>query len=280
MGDELEVRLQDGRVLHAYDTGTGDLVVFWHHGTPNTGAPPSPLFAASEPLGIRWISYDRPGYGGSTPCPDRSVASAAADAAAVADALGVDRFAVMGHSGGGPHALACAALLPDRVTAAVSVAALSPYTPDPDPAGDGYFAGMAEGGVASLGAAVAGRADRERHAATPHDDLDIGFLPADWEALSSDWSWFGGIVAAAQRSGPAPQVDDDLAFVRPWGFPLAAVTAPVLLLHGAADRMVPSVHAARLAAQLPTATLRVVPAAGHITVMRHAADALHWLRSR
>ncbi|MEV0130878.1 alpha/beta fold hydrolase [Dactylosporangium sp. NPDC050688] len=285
MGGEFEVPLRDGRVLHAYDTRGGDHVVFWHHGTPNTGAPPSPLFAASEPLGIRWISYDRPGYGGSTPHPDRSVASAAADAAAVADALGVDRFAVMGHSGGGPHALACAALLPDRVTAAVSVASLSPYAPAaaPSTAGlsdDGYFAGMADGGVASLGAAIAGRAAKERHEATPHDDLDIGFLPADWEALSTDWSWFGEIVAAAQRSGPAPLIDDDLAFVRPWGFPLAAVTAPVLLLHGAADRMVPSVHATRLAAQLPTATLRVVPAAGHITVMRHAADALQWLRAR
>ncbi|WP_326999690.1 alpha/beta hydrolase [Dactylosporangium sp. NBC_01737] len=276
MGAEIDVRLDDGRTLHAYDTGGGDLVIFWHHGTPNTGAPPSPLFAASEPLGVRWISYDRPGYGGSTPRPDRTVASAAADAAAVADALGVDRFAVMGHSGGGPHALACAALLPDRVTAAVSVSALSPYTGE----NDGYFAGMADGGVASLRAAVAGRAAKERHAATRDDDVDIGFLPADWQALETDWSWFGEIVAAALASGPAPLVDDDLAFVRPWGFPLAAVTAPVLLMHGAADRMVPSVHATRLAAQLPAATSRIVPSEGHITVMRHATDALHWLHSR
>lgn len=275
MGAEIDVRLDDGRTLHAYDTGGGELVVFWHHGTPNTGAPPSPLFAASEPLGIRWISYDRPGYGGSTPRPDRTVASAAADAAAVADALGMDRFAVMGHSGGGPHALACAALLPDRVTAAVSVSALSPYTAD-----DAYFAGMADAGVASLRAALAGRAAKERRAAAPDDGLDIGFLPADWQALDTDWAWFGEIVAAAAASGPAPLVDDDLAFVRPWGFPLAAVTAPVLLMHGAADRMVPSVHATRLLAQLPTASPRIIPSEGHITVMRHAADALHWLLAR
>ncbi|GAA3218209.1 alpha/beta fold hydrolase [Dactylosporangium siamense] len=270
MGD---VELDDGRMLHTYDTGGGDFVILWHHGTPNIGAPPAPLSAESERLGIRWISYDRPGYGGSTPSPDRTVASAATDAAAVADAHGVDRFAVMGHSGGGPHALACAALLPDRVTAAVSVSALSPHT------ADGYFDGMAPAGVASLGAALAGRAAREHHALAPGDD-DIGFLPADWEALSSDWSWFGGIVAAGQAAGPGPQVDDDLAFVRPWGFPLAAVTAPVLLLHGAADRMVPSVHAARLAAQLPTAESRIIPSEGHITVMRHAADALRWLVTR
>ncbi len=274
MGDEIDVRLDDGRTLHAYDTGEGDLVVFWHHGTPNTGAPPAPLFAESRALGIRWISYDRPGYGGSTPRPDRTVASAATDAAAVADALGVDRFAVMGHSGGGPHALACAALLPDRVTAAVSVSALSPYTGDND-----YFSGMADAGVAGLRAAIAGRAAKEQHAAAPHDGVDIGFLAVDWEALETDWSWIGEVVAAGIASGPAPLVDDDLAFVRPWGFPLAAVATPVLLMHGAADRMVPSVHATRLLAQLPTAESRIIPSEGHITVMRHAAAALHWLGS-
>ncbi|MEV4137300.1 alpha/beta fold hydrolase [Dactylosporangium sp. NPDC049742] len=274
MGEEIDIRLDDGRTLHAYDTGQGDLVVLWHHGTPNTGQPPSPLFDVSEPLGIRWIAYDRPGYGGSTPRPDRSVASAAGDAAAVADALGFPRFAVMGHSGGGPHALACAALLPDRVTAVVSIAALSPYTADSD-----YFDGMADGGVASLRAALDGRAAKEAHAARPGGGADIGFNPADWTALDTDWSWFQQVVAAGVARGPAPLVDDDLAYVRPWGFPLAAVTAPVLLMHGAADRMVPSVHATRLAAALPGATVRVVASEGHITVMRHAHTALHWLRS-
>ena len=122
---EIDLKLSDGRTLHAYDTGADDadgrLAVFWHHGSPNIGAPPEPLFAAAEELGIRWVSYDRPGYGGSTPRPGRDVASAAADAAAVADALGIDRFAVMGHSSGGSHALACAALLPKRVVGVVVV---------------------------------------------------------------------------------------------------------------------------------------------------------------
>ena len=91
------------------------LTVVWHHGTPNVGTPPEPLLPASAERGIRWVSYDRPGYGGSTPHPGRDIASAAADVEAIADALGIDRFAVLGHSGGGPHALACAALLGDRV---------------------------------------------------------------------------------------------------------------------------------------------------------------------
>src|ERR671921_722888 len=130
MVTETDLELGDGRTLHAYHTGAADadgrLAVFWHHGSPNIGAPPQPLFSAAERLGIRWVSYDRPGYGGATPRPERDVASAAADASAVADALGIDRFALMGHSSGGSHALACAALLPERVLGVVVVAGMAP----------------------------------------------------------------------------------------------------------------------------------------------------------
>ena len=115
---ETDLKLADGRSLHCYDSGdAGGLTVFWHHGSPNTGAPPEPLFPAAAERGIRWVSYDRPGYMSSTARPGRDKASVAADAAAVADALGVGEFAVLGHSGGGSHALACGALLPGRVKA-------------------------------------------------------------------------------------------------------------------------------------------------------------------
>lgn len=92
---EFDVALDDGRTLHADDAGgrADALTIVWHHGTPNIGAPPAPLFTIADRLGLRWVSYDRPGYGGSTPHPGRDVASAAGDVAAVADALGVDRFA-------------------------------------------------------------------------------------------------------------------------------------------------------------------------------------------
>ena len=111
MTKETDLTLSDGRTLHVYDTGADHarLTVFWHHGTPNTGAPPEPLFPAAAARGIRWVSHDRPGYGPSTPKPGRDVAAVAADVASIADALGIGRFAVMGHSGGGPHALACGA---------------------------------------------------------------------------------------------------------------------------------------------------------------------------
>src|ERR1700691_1596383 len=112
---EADLELSDGRTLHYYDTGdaTGDgrLVVFWLHGTPNIGTPPEPLFAAAARSGLRWVSSARPAYGGSSPHPGRDIASAAVDVAAIADALGIDHFAVLGHSGGGPHAFACGALL-------------------------------------------------------------------------------------------------------------------------------------------------------------------------
>jgi pimeloyl-ACP methyl ester carboxylesterase len=274
MVTEQDLELGDGRTLHVYDTGgAGDgLVVVWHHGTPNTGAPPAPLFPVSERLGIRWISYDRPGYGGSTAVPGRDVASAAGDVAAVTDALGIERFAVMGHSGGGPHALACGALLPRRVLAVLDVAGLAPF----GAVGLDWFAGMAPAGEASLRAAAAGREAKERHEAQAGDE-DPGFVPADLVALQGEWSWFMEVVRPAVAAGPAALVDDDLAYVAPWGFDPADVAAPVLVVHGDADRVVPSAHGAWLAARCPRAELRLLPGDGHISVLRAAPDALAWL---
>ncbi|WBC17598.1 alpha/beta hydrolase [Micromonospora sp. WMMA1998] len=276
MVTETDLRLPDGRTLHVYDTGGADrLPVFWHHGTPNVGAPPAPLFAAADRLGLRWVSHDRPGYGGSTPLPDRDVASVAGDVAAVADALGLDRFAAMGHSGGGPHALACGALLPDRVVAVVVGAGLAPY----GAAGLDWFAGMVPSGVAALRAAAAGRAAKEAHEAS-----DVGYDPefteADLAALHAEWSWFDSVVGPAVAAGPDGSIADDLAYVRPWGFDPAAVTAPVLLVHGERDGIAPVSHARWLADRCPAAELRTFPEDGHISVLRHAEPALAWLSRR
>jgi len=273
---EIGVELPGGRLLHAYDSGGDGPVVYWHHGTPNIGEPPEPLFAAAERLGIRWVSHSRPGYGASTPVPGRDVAAVAADVAAVADAVGVQRFAVMGHSGGGAHALACAAQLPDRVTAAVSISGLAPYdamTAD----GQDWFAGMADGGAGTLRAARAGRAAYEEMLEQATGEEDIGFQPADWEALQTDWAWFDRIVPAALVMGPAGLIGDDLASAGDWGFDPGTIGGPVLLMHGAEDRMVPSAHSTWLAGRVPHAELRIIAGAGHITAMRHAAEALAWI---
>jgi pimeloyl-ACP methyl ester carboxylesterase len=271
---EADVELADGRTLHTYDTGAGERVVFWHHGTPNIGTPPEPLFAAGDRLGVRWISLDRPGYGGSTPQPGRTMASVAELAAAVADALEVERFAVMGHSSGGPHALACAALLPDRVSAVLSVSGLAPFDADID-----WFAGMSRGSEASLRAAAAGRAVKEKHEETSVFDPE-SFTKTDRAAFAGAWGWFGSVVNPAVASGPEPLIDDDLANVGPWGFDPATITAPVLLMHGEADRMVPASHSKWLDGRIASAELRLYPDEGHISILTHAEPALEWLAER
>jgi pimeloyl-ACP methyl ester carboxylesterase len=277
---EMDIQRSDGRTLHVYDTGPvgadGQLAVVWHHGTPNIGSPPEPLFAASERLGIRWVAYDRPGYGRSTPRGDRNVATAADEASAVADALGIGRFAVMGHSGGGPHALACGALLPERVLGVVSVCGLAPF----DAEELDYFAGMADAGVASLGAAAKGREARERHEATADGDADFGFIPADIAALEGEWSWFHSVVRPALENGPGPLIDDDLASVSPWGFDPAWTKVPTLILHGGSDRVVPGSHGEWLARHCPSAELWLSPEDGHISILHRGEAAMEWLRER
>jgi pimeloyl-ACP methyl ester carboxylesterase len=282
MVTEADIRLADGRVLHAYDTraagttgGTGaPAAVFWLHGSPNIGSPPEPLFAAAAANGLRWVSYDRPGYGGSSPHDGRAVASAATDVAAVADALGIGRFAVLGHSGGGPHALACAALLPERVIAAVSVSAPAPFDAD----GLDWFAGWSPGIAAENRAAAGGRAALEAHwAQAAEEEMSAFFTDADMTALGGGWSWLAGVAGQAMEQGNEGYLEDTLASVRPWGFRLGDIRVPVLVMHGARDKMVPCAHGEWLAARCPAAASRTVPGAGHITVLDSAPDALAWL---
>jgi pimeloyl-ACP methyl ester carboxylesterase len=245
----------------------------WHHGTPNTGAPPEPLFEAARYLGIRWISFDRPGYGGSTPHPGATVAAAAADARQIADQLGMGRFAVFGHSGGGPRALACGALLSDRVLAVVSVSSPAPWRAT----GLDYFVGMSAGSAHQLRAATQGRAALEEVLASNEFDPQ-SFVPADHAALEGNWSWFNGVVEAATANGLDGMVEDDLGTTARWGFDLADIVAPTLIMHGTDDRMVPSSHGEWLAAHCPGAELRLQRGVGHISVLDSAPGALAWLR--
>ena len=274
-----DLTLPDGRNLHVYDVTLGTeaepLTIFWHHGTPNIGAPPVPLFEASSALNIRWVGHDRPGYGGSTRHPGRTVASVADDVARIADALGVDHFAVMGHSGGGPHALACAARLPDRVVAAVSGSALAPF----DASGLDWFAGMVPSGSRELRAATAGATVLDAYLASAEFDPEM-FTPKDYAALSGAWAWFNDVVGPATAHGFAGAVDDDLAFVSPWGFDPARIATPLLLLHGGQDRIVPVAHAHWLAEHCPTAELRLGPNDGHVSILEQGPSALEWLRAK
>lgn len=274
--NETDLTLPDGRTLHVYDSGDlGGPTVLWHAGTPNIGTPPRPLFGTGDRLGVRWVGYDRPGYGGSTPNPGRDVASAASDVTAIADALRLDRFAVLGSSGGGPHALACAALLGNRVFAAVSAAGMAPFALV-SAQGLDWFAGMSAASVASLGAATRGRAEKERFEASG-EKPEMELTDADMAALSGEWGWFGEVVRPAMAAGPGPVIDDDLANAGPWGFDPADIDVPVLFLHGGEDRVVPCAHSEWLANRCPDSELRIRPTDGHISVLAGGASALEWL---
>jgi pimeloyl-ACP methyl ester carboxylesterase len=192
--------------------------------------------------------------------------------AELVDELSVERFAVVGHSGGGSHALACGGVLGDRVVAVVSMAGLAPYGSE----GLDWYSGMVASGVASLTAASEGREAKEAFEASGVE-YDPEFTAADRAAFEGEWSWLGSVVGPAVASGPAGLIDDDLSYVTPWGTQPGDVTAPVLLLHGEQDGIVPAAHSRWLAEHCPTAELRLFPADGHISVLTHAADALGWL---
>ncbi|MDM7853556.1 alpha/beta fold hydrolase [Cellulomonas alba] len=265
----LDLPLPDGRHLRAHATAAdaGTAAVVWHHGTPQSGALLAPVVDAAERCGLRVVSYGRPSYGGSTPRPGRTVGDAAADVRAVLDAFGVDRAASVGASGGAPHALACAALLPERTTAVVSIAGLAPLD------GFDWSAGMAWD--AALRAATRGRT--ERAAVVEPAGPPPGFVDADWEALAGPWAALGADAGPAGAAFPDGPVDDDVAYAGPWGFSPADVAAPVLLVHGGRDAVVPAAHSHRLLELLPDAQLWLRPRDGHVSVLRALPVAFSWL---
>ncbi len=268
-----DLHLTDGRVLRVHDAGPTDgsesLALLWHHGSPQTGALLEPLLAAAAGRGIRVLSYARPSYGGSSPQRGRTVAVASADVAQLADALGLGRFAVMGHSGGGPHALACAALIPDRLIGAATLACLAPYTEAFD-----WFGGMVA--PAGLRAALEGTAARAAFAEIDEFDMN-SFTAADWKTLGGAWASLGRDSEEAAAAGPEGLIDDDLAFAAPWGFDMTAITAPVLLVQGGEDRVVPASHADWLLRAVPTSELWLRPRDGHLAVLEGVPVAMDWL---
>ncbi|MCU1471942.1 alpha/beta hydrolase [Amnibacterium sp.] len=267
MSEQRDLRTPDGRTLRVTDAGGDGAVVLWHAGSPQTGAVIAPVLAAAETAGVRIVTWARPGYSTSTRRPGRSVADAAADALIVADALGLGRFAAVGYSGGGPHAIAAAALLPDRVTAVGTLAGIAP-----DTGTDDWLAGMA-----APAALVAARSGLDARAALPDDFDPASFTDTDWAALEGPWSALGEDAQAGGREGPLGLIDDDVAFARPWGIDLAAVEAPVLLVQGEADRVVPPAHGRLLAAALRRAELRLRPGDGHVSVLGALPEVLAWV---
>jgi pimeloyl-ACP methyl ester carboxylesterase len=271
MPDGIEIQTAAGRTVRFYDSGavgSSTATMFWHHGTPQTGRILPPIAKAAGERGIRVVSVARPAYEGSTALVGRSVADAAADVIRVADELGIDRFFTAGASGGGPHALGCAALAPGRVSAVITLAGIAPYVTDYD-----WFAGMAA--PEALQSALKGRDPRALFAETADFNEDM-FIAPDWGMLSGDWQSLGSDSEAAGSEGPGGEIDDDVAYVSPWGFDLTNIQTPVLLYQGDLDRVVPASHAAWQHAQLPNSELRERPGDGHISVLAALPDALDW----
>jgi pimeloyl-ACP methyl ester carboxylesterase len=288
---ELDVTLDDGRTLHVYDEGdsSGPAVVV-HHGTPSSGRLYPAQVDDARARGIRLIGYDRPGYGGSSAQPGRSVADAAADVAELLNALDVERFASWGHSGGGPHSLACAALLPRRCVAAAALACPGPYGVE----GLDFLEGMGELNVEEFSTALAGaealepvirRNQVELFSAGP-DELRQGLLtvlsPVDQEAFTPEvGEWMYSIMVEGAGERVEGWRDDDLAFAKPWGFEPADIRVPVLLLQGVHDLMVPPAHGRWLAARIPGVEHEIGDADGHITVAITRIPKVHaWLLER
>ena len=271
------LHLADGRTVLVADTGpttgsttgAGTATVVWHHETPHTGAHLAPVLAAATARGLRLVAVTRPGFGGADPLPGRTVADGARDLEQVLDTLGIDRVAAIGGSGGGPHALAAAALLPDRVTAVATFASPAPFVDAP-----AWWDGMADDG--GLRAAVLGREARLTWADTAGFD-PAQFTDADWAALDGDWAALGQDAQAAGETGRVGSADDDRAFVSGWGFALTDVHVPTLVEQGVDDRVVPVAHGRAIAAAVPGAVLHERPGAGHVSVLAGVPAVLDWL---
>ena len=270
--DERTVTLRDGRQLAVAVSGPpAGVPLLYHHGTPGCLLQPVASREECDRRGLRLVTYTRAGAEGSTRSPGRSVADVAADMEDVLDALGADRCLVAGKSGGGPHALATAALLPDRVAAVISIAGCRPNGP-------GFLDGMGEDNIEEFRLAEQGEEAlrpfvmKHREALKDADaealvrDLATLLPEIDRRVLTSD---VGADAVAGMIGGvqvPDAWIDDDLAFVRDWGFDVAQLAVPAYVWQGSEDKMVPFHHGEWLAEHIPGAVAHLEQGEGHFSV--------------
>ena len=288
--NERDVQTRDGLTLRIQEGGDlSGFPVLVHHGTPASRLMLDLWLEDAARRGIRLISHDRPGYGGSDPRPGRKLSDEAADAAAIADSLGFEHFATWGVSGGGGPALACAALLPERVTAAACLAGLNPY----EERGDEITEGMGEDNIQEYGAALEGEASLrpllEKEAAE--------MIGAGREGLAETMESILTGVDKAAASGPLFDylfdwtrlgldggiegwLEDDISHVSPWGFDVRDIKVPVLIVQGRQDLMVPMSHAEWFVDNIPGAEAWLSEEEGHLTLIANRIPDVHaWLLS-
>ncbi len=270
------IRAPDGRGLEVLaGRPTGGWTLLWQPGTPSGLVAYAPLLLAAAERGIRVVQYARPGYARSDRRPGRTVGDATDDIVTVLDALDVDRCLTVGWSGGGPHALAAAALLPARVAAASSVAGIAPLGAE----GLDFLAGMGQDNIDEFGAALRGpqelesfleQAERVLGTVTPEEVASaLGDLVSEVDGASLSGE-FAEHMAADMRSALSTGIwgwhDDDVAFVRPWGFDLGSIRVPVTVWQGDQDRMVPPAHGRWLAPHVPGVRAHLESGEGHLSL--------------
>jgi pimeloyl-ACP methyl ester carboxylesterase len=288
---ERNITAADGRTLRIAEEGDPDgTPILWLHGSPGSRLIDPSTAARAQERRIRLIGYDRPGYGGSDRLAGRNIADCATDVRAIAGALGVERMAVWGISGGGPHAAACAALLPDIVPAVAVLGSIAPYgAPKLD-----YFGGMGESNVEEIqlhlkdpAASRASGAEHRRELL----DADLDAMMESWQSLLSPVDAavmgreLGGSLLAQLKEGLRPSDegwwDDGIAHLGDWGFGLTQTRSPVLVVHGRHDRFVPFSHGEWLAEAMPTAEPLLLEDEGHISLLTsRLAEVEDWLLAR
>ncbi len=275
-GDYRMATLPDGREVEYLVEGDPEgFPLVFHHGTPGAAVPYPRVARAAADRGLALVVASRPGYGASTALPNRTIGDIAQDIAGVLDDMGCQEFITLGWSGGGPHALACAATLPDRCRAAAVGAGVAPFRAD----GLNFFEGMGQDNIVEYTAALAGR-----HALRPlleseaakFDAVSIeqvadalGDLASPADKAYATGEFASRLLASINRGlthGVDGWLDDDFAFTQHWGFDLADITVPVSIWHGTADWTIPFAHGKWLAAHVPGAVAHLYDNEGHLSL--------------
>ena len=282
------VAAADGRTLAIAECGDPDAFpVFLLHGTPGSrfaGQGDARVYADA---GARVITYDRPGYGGSNRFRRRRVVDCVADVAAIADSLGIERFGVTGGSWGGPHSLAVAARLPERVTRAACVVGVAPF----DMPGFDWFAGMDAVNIEEIRWALEGEdvlarelermttAWLKRLAEDPSKAGEVEFSEADRAVMANPerQEMVRRMLNEAFRQGVWGYVDDALCLIQPWGFDVAEIRVPTRIDYGLTDVLVPHQHGEWLAHNVPNAEVVIDEQGGHFSAPDVVTERFGWL---
>lgn len=271
-----QIKLGDGRLIEFADTeGPAEAVLVYHHGTPGCGSAPDYLVRLARQRRLRLVTISRPGYASSSRHEGRSVADAVGDCVAVLDFISVERAYVAGASGGGPHALACAALAPDRFLAALIAAGLAPY----DAEGFDFLAGMGEANIIEFAATLESEATLRallEQEASEWKGGTVADVISSWHTMlpDVDQAVISGELARefmdSIRQGLSLTVDgwidDNMAFTGPWRFDVGDIQIPTTLWHGGADLMVPLSHGQWLSEHIPRASVHLIPNEGHMSL--------------